>query len=253
MKQPPRVFVGTREEIDKAMKAIFSKTPPRAQSHLDDAVDMFARLRATPPKQERSLLTLNRLLDAAERVLEEEGLGAATVPIIAKRAGVSVGVVYRRFKNKDALIRGVYERFLWRINEQNSMMLATLSRVQFSLGDLLRGMVRGSVESHRRKRNLIRALHQFSQTHDDPAIKREAAKMNRASTAALTALMLSHQDKITHPDPEVAIQFAILTLASVIRAVIIDEGGPYGLTAPDDIEPELTRMIFSYLGIEERR
>ena len=252
MKQhPPRVVAGTREQIDKAMKAIFSKSP--AHSQLDDAVDIFERLRATPPKQERSLQTLTRLLDAAEKVLEEDGLDAATVPIIARRAGVSVGVVYRRFKNKDALICGVHERFLWRISEQNSMMLATLSRVQFTLQELLRGMIRGSVEAHRRKRNLIRALNQFSRTHDDPSIRNEAAKMNRASTGALTALLLSHQGEIRHPDPEAAIQFAILMLASVLRAVLIDEEGVRGLSAPDDIEEQLTRMIFSYLGIQDRR
>ena len=251
MNQPPRVVAGTREEIDKAMKAIFARTPPSAQ--MQDTMDVFERLRATPPKQERSRQTLNRLLDAAERVLEEEGLDSATVPLIAKRAGVSVGVVYRRFKNKEALIRGVYERFLWRIGEQNSMMLATLSRVHIGLADLWRGMVRGSVESHRRKRNLIRAMLQFARTHDDPSITREADKLNRASTAGLTALMLSHQDQITHPDPEEAIQFAILTIASVIRAVIIDEEGTHGLDAPADLEDHLARMIFNYLGIEERR
>ena len=74
--------------------------------------------------------------------------------------------------------------------------------------------------------------------------------MNRASTAALTALMLTHREMIRHPDPEAAIQFAVLALASVIRAVIIDEDQPPGLNAPDNLEHELTRMIFGYLGIE---
>lgn len=249
MKQPPRVVAGTREDIDRAMKAIFSRVPHRSQ--IDEAQDIFERLQATPPKQERSLQTLNRLLDAAEKVLEEEGLEAATVPVIAKRAGVSVGVVYRRFPNKDALIRGVYERFLWRVNEQNSMMLTALSRVRISLPDLLRGMIRGSVESHRRKRNLLRALFQFARRHNDPAIKREAARTNRASTAGLSALMLSYQDEIDHPDPQAAIQFVALMLASIIRVVVIDDEGSHGISAPEDLEEELTRMIFNYLGIRD--
>lgn len=250
MKNPPRVVAGTREELEKAVRAIFARVPHRSQ--LDEANDISFRLQATPPKQERSLQTLNRLLDAAERVLEEEGLEAATVPAIAKRAGVSVGVVYRRFANKDALIRGVYERFLWRIGEQNSIMLATLSRMDVKLPDLLRGMIRGSIESHRRKRNLLRALFMFARTHDDPTMKQQAAKMNRASTAAVTALMLRHRDQITHPDPEGAIEFAVLTLASVIRGLIIDEDS-HGLNAPDDLEQELTRMLFAYLGISMQK
>ncbi|HSP14885.1 MAG TPA: TetR family transcriptional regulator [Thermoanaerobaculia bacterium] len=245
MKQPPRMVVLHRQDVDKAVRAIFAHVPQR--SPVDEAADIFERLRASPPKQERSLQTLNRLLDAAERVLEDDGLEAATVPAIARRAGVSVGVVYRRFPNKDALIRGVYERYLWRAGEQNSMMLTTLSRVNVSAEELVRGMIRGAVEGYRRKRKLVLALIQYAQKHPD--IKRRTGEINRASTAALTALLLSHSGKISHPDPEEAIRFSMLTLAAVIRSVIIDEEGTHGLRAPDDLEGELTGMIFSYLGL----
>jgi len=44
-----------------------------------------------------------------------DGAEAATVPAIAERAGASVGAVYRRFPDKDALLRAVCERFLERI------------------------------------------------------------------------------------------------------------------------------------------
>src|SRR5262245_15990282 len=66
---------------------------------------------ALPAAQERSRRTRDRLLDAAEAVLAHEGLDGATVPAIAREAGVAVGSVYRRFPDKDALMRGVYERF----------------------------------------------------------------------------------------------------------------------------------------------
>jgi AcrR family transcriptional regulator len=239
--------VKRRAELDDRIDAIYARVPKRSQ--LDQASDKFARLRAHVPKQERSLRTLHRLLDAAEKTLEEEGLDATTVPAIAQRAGVSVGVVYRRFPSKDALIRGVYERFLWRVQEQNSMMLATLESIQCTLPDLLRGMIHGSVETHRRKRNLLRALYQYAKTHDDPSMKREAAKMNRATGNALTSVILRHAAEIAHPDPAAAIDFVILTLAAVIRAVILDEEATYGVDAPRQLEDELTRMTFAYLGI----
>jgi AcrR family transcriptional regulator len=242
--KPPRVVAVRREELDKAVKAIFSHVPQR--SPLDEATDIFERLRASPPKQERSLQTLNRLLDAAEKVLEDDGLDAATVPAIAKRAGVSVGVVYRRFPNKDALIRAVYERYLWRAGEQNSMMLTALMRVRVSLEDILRGMVRGVVESHRRKRKLLLALTQYARRNPD--LKRRAGEINRAAAAGLTALLLSHRDRIAHPDPEEAIRFSVLMIASIVRAIILEEE-VHGLSAPEDLEHELTRMIFGYLGL----
>ena len=46
---------------------------------------------------------MHRLLSATEALLEHGGLEAATVPAIAKAAGLSVGVVYRRFPDKDML------------------------------------------------------------------------------------------------------------------------------------------------------
>lgn len=246
MKTPPRVVVGTRRELEKAFQAMFSRVPPK--SLIEDLSEIQFRVQAMPAKQERSVQTLNRLLDAAEHVLEEDGLEAATVPAIAKRAGVSVGVVYRRFKNKEALIRGVYERFLWRVGEQNSVLLAALSGMQIGIHDLLRGMIHGTIESNRRKRNLLRALLQFARTQKDPAIKEQAAKMNRASTAAFTALMLAQRDRIQHPDPEAAIEFAVLTVAAVIRSVIVGEHS-HGLVPPSDLEDELIRMISGYLGL----
>ncbi|HEX9162505.1 MAG TPA: TetR/AcrR family transcriptional regulator [Thermoanaerobaculia bacterium] len=248
--KPHRTVVIRRSEAANAIQAMLATTPKASAA--DDAREMVERVRATPPKQERSLKTLNRLLDAAERVIEEGGLDAATVPAIAKRAGVSVGVVYRRFKNKDALIRGVYERLLWRVSEQNSMMLAALSQAKYPLHDLLRGVIHGAVEGNRRKRNLLYSLFQYARTHKDAAMRREAGKINRASTAAFTALMLTHRDQIKHPDPEEAIQFAVLTLAAVIRSVIIEEEGTHGLDAPANLEDELSRMIFGYLGISDR-
>lgn len=248
MKQPRRTIVVSREGLESAVSAIFARVPQRSRA--DEAAEMVERLRANPPKQERSLETLNRLLDAAERALEEDGLDAATVPAIARRAGVSVGVVYRRFPNKEALIRAVYERFLWRVREQNGMMLQALARIDFTLPDLLRGMVRGSLESHRRKRNLIRALHQYTRASGDASLRREAEAMNRAATDALTALVLTRRAEIRHPDPESAIEFAVLVLAAAVRSIIVEKDGTHGLDVPENLEHELTRMLGAYLGID---
>ena len=244
MKQP-RV-----RTADKELKAILA----RELLHDSDAQDIDAvleRVQATLPKQARSLETVNRLLDAAEQLLEEEGLDAATVPAIAHRAGVSVGVIYRRFQDKDALLRAVWERFLARKREQNTSLLIACQGLDLPLPQLLRGVIRGSIEAHRRSRNVLRALLQFSRTHPDPKFKRAAHEMNQASLAAVTMLMLRDRKKIDHPHPEAAIEFAMMTLASVIQAAILENEGTHGFRAPVNLEDELTRMVFGYLGIEE--
>jgi AcrR family transcriptional regulator len=60
-----------------------------------------------PAQQARSRDSLQRLLKAAAEVLQEEGLEGATIPRISSRAGLSPGAVYRRFRDKDALLQTV--------------------------------------------------------------------------------------------------------------------------------------------------
>lgn len=247
--KPPRVVVVT----DRDVKAFFAREALRKQEPAD-VDEVFERVNATPPKQARSLETVNRLLDAAEQLLESEGLEAATVPAIAKKASVSVGVVYRRFPDKDTLLRAVWERFLARKREQTQAIIASCAQLdQVALPDLVRGVVRATIEAHRKKRHLLRALLQFSRTHPDPAFKRAAHEMNQANTAVIAMLMLQHRDRIGHPNPEAAIHFAIITIAAVIQAVILEGEGTHvaGLRAPVNLEEEMTRMLFGYLGIEE--
>lgn len=236
--------------VDKELKAIFAREVLQKMNDAEDVDAVLARVQASPPKQARSLETVNRLLDAAEQLLEEEGLDAATVPAIAGKAGVSVGVVYRRFPDKDALLRAVWERFLARKREQTTAILTACDAMIVPLPDLLRGVIRGSIEAHRRSRNLLRALLRFSRTHPDPKFKRAAHEMNRANLAAVTMLMLRERHRMDHPHPEAAIEMAMIALASVIQAVILESEGTHGFRAPVNLEDELTRMIFNYLGIE---
>ena len=64
-----------------------------------------------PPQQSRSQETLDRILDAAEQVLTEKAFGEATLAEIMERAGVTVGAFYRRYPDKNALLRHLDERF----------------------------------------------------------------------------------------------------------------------------------------------
>ena len=59
------------------------------------------------PQQLRSRQTLDRLLDAAEAVIREEGISELTVAKVVKRGQSSVGAFYRRFPDREALLFAV--------------------------------------------------------------------------------------------------------------------------------------------------
>jgi len=211
--------------------------------------DPFARLRENPPQQARSRETFTRLLDAAEALLDEKGLDAATVPAIAKRAGVSVGVVYRRFPDKDNLLRAVYRRFFERTRQANLAGIAALGQSKKPLSQLLPAIIRGAIAGNRIKRNLLRALILYSRMHRDPSFRKAAFAMNNETLRAISAILLKRADEINHPEPELAIEFALLTIGAVIYMTIVEDP-LYTMTRPEAIEDELSRLVLSYLGID---
>lgn len=66
---------------------------------------------ARPSAPTRTARTRARLVAAAQEVLGEQG-AAASVHVIAERAGVGVGTLYRHFGGKEALFREAVQRAL---------------------------------------------------------------------------------------------------------------------------------------------
>src|SRR5213080_4486402 len=65
-----------------------------------------------PPLQSRSRASLERVLEAGQKLLEEEGWEGFTVQEVSRRAKVSIGSIYARAPSKDALFMAVYDRAL---------------------------------------------------------------------------------------------------------------------------------------------
>jgi AcrR family transcriptional regulator len=53
-----------------------------------------------------------RILDAAQQCFIADGFQPATIALIAERAGISAGLIYRYFENKDAIVLAIIEREL---------------------------------------------------------------------------------------------------------------------------------------------
>ncbi|WP_051022261.1 TetR/AcrR family transcriptional regulator [Nocardia pneumoniae] len=84
---------------------------------------------ATPlrrePVQQRSRERVQRILDAALRIVTTEGTDAATVRSVAERAGVPAATVYQFFTNRDAIFEQLLARELARLDSELEESLAT--------------------------------------------------------------------------------------------------------------------------------
>ncbi len=55
------------------------------------------------------------ILDAALELFAERGFHGTAVPLVAERAGVGTGTLYRYFESKEALVNAVYQRWKGRL------------------------------------------------------------------------------------------------------------------------------------------
>jgi AcrR family transcriptional regulator len=205
-------------------------------------------------KQTRSRESLQRLLTAATDVLNERGLEGATIPRIAARAGLSPGAVYRRFPDKDALLQTVVLTELEQMDENMSQLTPDLAE-QGSLQDFAKQMIQQSLQIHRQYSTLKRTMDQYVLTHPNAAFRKKVFKLNISAIRRVADFLLLKRKEIKHPDPEAAVSFALIQLASTLRDVTLVDtiSEDWSSILPKDdnqLLEELTRAFLSYLGVK---
>lgn len=209
-----------------------------------------------PALQQRSRKTLERLLKAAIDVLNAEGLDGATMPRIAARAGMTPGSIYRRFPDKDALLKEVFLRML-EGNYQGSQQFFMPDYWEGkSLAAICRFMIETTLKGHSRHRGLLRAFTSFTLQHPDTAFVRTCEDLQWKTSRAVGDLFLTRRSEMHHPDPESAVPFALLMIGISAKSVLVlprdpDHFSPLLLDAELRLERELPEMVLRYLCIDE--
>ena len=192
------------------------------------------------PSQARSRVTVEAILDAAARVLEERGYAAGTTNRIAERAGVSIGSLYEYFPNKDAIVVALAERELDAEREEILRVLET-ARASESLGLLLRRFVEAIVDFHARSPALHRIL--FDEAAHPP--ETHACVLRFEESLAHTLEEVLRGRRLAVRDPDVAAHLVVQTTESLAHRFVLR--GIHKLDQSTFVE-EVTRLLARYLG-----
>jgi AcrR family transcriptional regulator len=206
-----------------------------------------------PAHQARSRKSLERLLQATLQVLDKHGIEGATVPRIAALAGVSPGTVYRRFPDKDALLREACIRMLEENYRQTRELFDPGRWKDKSLPQIAHAIIDFVLVRNRTHRGFVRAMLIFTLQHPDAGFVRKSAALREKTLHVVTELLLTRRSEIHHRDPESAASLAMLMVRIAAQGVLVL---PHALSRPvpgmeDQLERELPRMILRFLGIEE--
>jgi AcrR family transcriptional regulator len=209
------------------------------------------------PQQARSRESTRKLLKAAAEVLGQHGVEGTTIPRIAQHAGLTPGAVYRRFPDKDALLETVIIGILERQDERLRMAHTPAMASQIPLPVFAEQLIASMLVSYRANARLLRALRQFVQGRDHALFCKKAIRLEMRTFQYVTELFLVHRKEVKHPDPQMAVSFALMMLTStLIELILVDHDLKNWQTViPKDdqsLKRELLRSFLSYLGIEQK-
>jgi AcrR family transcriptional regulator len=171
---------------------------------------------ARPAKQERSLRSLERLVLAAEAVLARDGWHAFTMAAVAKEADVSIGGIYRRFDNKEQLLRAIKDHVLARA-DADQQRIADTAKTR-NLSGAISHYVVNRIASLRGYSGIMRQI--FEGQQNDPVMEERGRKSINVGMRVFRSVLSPHRHEIEHKDPELAIETAFFVMnATFMRRV----------------------------------
>ncbi len=209
------------------------------------------------PQQERSRESLRKLQKATAEVLGQHGVEGATIPRIARHAGLTPGAVYRRFRDKDALLETTILGVLERQEDRLKSGITAEKVAQIPLPVFAEQVISGMVLTYRANAALLRAMRMFSLGKTGTPFWKKASQLEARSYDRVVNLFLAHRDRIRHPDPRLAISMGLTMVVSTLFEVVVlsPEPGPWKQFLPKDdrgLQGELTRAFLNYLGVEQK-
>lgn len=134
------------------------------------------------PKQERSIEKKNKIVQAGFELFSQVGYYNTNTAEIAKRAGVSTGIVYGYFKDKRDILLDVLEIY---VKEAFAPVLDMINGLTAPVNfeDTIKRVLDGAIEIHKKYANIHEALHSMS--HSDEAVNNKFISLEDEITLAI--------------------------------------------------------------------
>lgn len=201
----------------------------------------------TPPTQERSKRTYDRLLRAATGILRDKSFDETTLSEIAARANVTVGAFYARFGSKEALLEHLEER-VYRRTEAD--LGAAGDEIELGrLADVVRAYVRTIAIIYETERGVIRAL--LTRSRSDPEMDARRRAFNGRVLDLVVDNLMQRSDEFAHPRPREALRLGWLLITGALReAILFDDYYP-ATPEGEELMDEMTWALVAYLTSED--
>ena len=202
------------------------------------------------PRQDRSIRNMERMLAAAEELLNAGAFEDATVEQIVTRADTSVGAFYSRFRSKDALFTALQVRSLEHTRHVFLEALRDHVWDDLTLAEFLLDLLTVTASHYRKHRGVLRTLSLQARLSDKTWVSTESERINTEIYRLMVESLLCWHSAIGAQDPERAIRLAITVASSTLREVIVYARPGLSPVTIDDHElvEELVRVFLACLN-----
>ncbi len=187
---------------------------------------MASARRVSPPQQQRSAQTLERIVEATEDLLRTKSLEDITIREIVRRAKCPIASFYARFRSKDDLLPHLYDRYDARVNPAMRAKVDAIELAELDLAGAVEVCVDLIIASYSRDKWLMREVALFARRHPE-AIGKEARRSRAGMHAHAATLFGAFRKEIEHNDPVRAAEVGIFIVASVARESILFGAAPH--------------------------
>lgn len=132
------------------------------------------------PKQERSIEKKNKIIQAGYELFSEKGYYGTNTVEIAKRAGVSTGIVYGYFQDKRDILICVLQIYIDKVSEPLLSIIDSVT-APTDYPSLVLRMVDTTIKLHKENVHLHNTLHSLAGSDED-----------------VNAAFISLEDNLTH-------------------------------------------------------
>ncbi len=200
-------------------------------------------------QQKRAIETRTKILDALERLLEQQEFEAISIAGLAREAGVAVGSVYSHFKDKDALLPGLLDRQMKRVQARVIALRDHGTIDGMPLNSPIEGGLKGNIEFAVRAaylqitqtKGLRRALMTYRRLNPDLEIPL-ADTLARQAFDALVSQLEHFRDEIVHDDLREAAKLVNYFINIAFLDQIVFLKPPF----PEELRPSSDVLIQSY-------
>lgn len=178
----------------------------------------------------------------------EKGFDGFTVQEVSKRAKVSIGSIYARAPNKDALVFAVYDHAVAELRDERQAFDDPTRWEGLTFDALVRGAVRECAETMFRHEDVLRII--MTRAAIDQGVRERGAQQIYDVARQWEEVVLARREEIAHADPELAVEIAFrMFYATLVRRISFgpDFGAYKQIDGDETLIEEMGAAVTAYL------